>query len=161
MLRHPRLAHAIIALRPGSKPLVDFVVEDSGDGPTLREGSMVNPPTQQEVDAVTVEQLDAAQAAKSRVLDPISDRQFAQALKMAGVITFQEAMAFVQTGTIPALLQGAIDAIQDQQTREAAEMLVAGATEFYLMHPMTVALGNAIGWSDEQRAALWATAAAL
>ncbi len=91
----------------------------------------------------------------------ISDRQFAQALKMAGVITFQEAMAFVQVGAIPALLQVAIDAIEDQETRETAEMLVSGATEFYLMHPMSIALGVALGWSNEQRAALWTSAAAL
>jgi hypothetical protein len=64
VLRHPRLAHAIVALRPGTKPLVDFVVEDNGSGPTLRDGSMVNPPTQAEVDALTAAQLDAAQASK-------------------------------------------------------------------------------------------------
>ncbi len=161
MLTHPRLTHALLALRPGTEPLVDFIVEDSGNGPTLKDGSMVNPPTQEEVDAVTVEQLDAAQAAKSRVLDPISDRQFAQALKMAGVITFEEALAFVQIGAIPALLQGAIDTIEDQETREAAEMLVAGATQFYLNHPMSVALGQALNWSQQEREALWATAAAL
>ncbi len=65
MLRHPRLSHALIALRPGAKPLVDFIVDDLGDGPTLREGSMLNPPTQEEVDALTVEQLDEAQASKA------------------------------------------------------------------------------------------------
>ncbi len=162
MITHPRLAHALIALRPGSKPLVDFVVEDNGDGPTLLEGSMVNPPTQEEVDALTVDQLDAAQAAKARGPNPaISDRQFAQALKVAGVITFQEALAFVQVGTIPALLQGAIDAIQDQTTREAAELLVCGATVFYRLHPMSVALGTALGWTPAQMDALWASAAAL
>ncbi len=123
---------------------------------------MLNPPTQQEVDALTVEQLDAAQSAKARGPNPvISDRQFAQALKIAGVITFQEAMAFVQVGAIPALLQGAVDAIQDHTTREAAEMLIAGATEFYRLHPMTIALGTALGWSAEQMDALWATAATL
>ena len=69
-LRHPRLAHAIMALRPGTKPgpmpgLGDFVVEDDGKVPTLVEGSMNNPPTQKEVDALTTAQLDAAQASKN------------------------------------------------------------------------------------------------
>ncbi len=138
---------------------------------------MVNPPTQEEVDALTVEQLDAAQSAKARGPNPvisdrqfaqalklagvISDRQFAQALKLAGVITFQEALAFVQVGAIPALLQGAVDAIQDQDIREAAEMLIAGATQFERFHPMTVALGTALGWTADQMDALWASAAAL
>ncbi len=162
MITHPRLVHALLALRPGTIPFLDFIVEDNGSGPTLKDGSMVNPPTQDEVDAVTVEQLDAAQAAKARGPNPvISDRQFAQALKIAGVITFQEALAFVQVGTIPALLQGAIDAIQDQATRESAELLVAGATEFFRLHPMTIALGTALGWTSAQMDALWATAAGL
>ena len=65
MLTHPRLAHAIMALRPGTKPQVDFVCVDNGNGPTLVDGSMVNPPTQAEVDALTTAQLDAAQAEKS------------------------------------------------------------------------------------------------
>ncbi len=119
-------------------------------------------------DGVTQEQIDAGDSVIAtipidyqRPPEIISDRQFAQALKIAGVITFQEAMAFVQVGSIPALLQGAVDAIQDQTTREAAEMLVAGATEFFRHHPMTVALGTALGWTAEQMDALWATAATL
>lgn len=69
-LRHPRLVHSIMALRPGLRThhdptKADFVVEDFGDGPMLREGSMTDPPTQVEIDAVTVEQLDAAQRSKA------------------------------------------------------------------------------------------------
>jgi hypothetical protein len=157
MITHPRLAHALLALGYAK---TDFIVQDDGDGPYLV--SLDNPPTQEQVDAVTVEQLDAAQARKALGPNPvISDRQFAQALKMAGVITFQEAMAFVQVGAIPALLQAAVDAIQDQDTREAAALLIAGATQFYRLHPMTIALGTALGWTSEQMDALWASAAAL
>jgi hypothetical protein len=65
VITHPRLAHAIIALRPGSKPLIDFIVEDNGNGPTLKEGSMLNPPTQAQINALTGAQLDDAQAAKA------------------------------------------------------------------------------------------------
>lgn len=57
-----------MALRPGSRVLVDFVCEDNGDGPYLVEGSMNNPPTQAEVDALTNAQLDAAQRAKAGTL---------------------------------------------------------------------------------------------
>jgi hypothetical protein len=64
VLRHPKLANAIIALRPGSRALIDFIVEDHGDGPTLLEGSMVNPPTQAEVDALTPQQFTDAQSDK-------------------------------------------------------------------------------------------------
>lgn len=69
-LKHPRLAHALMALRPGTKPLVDFVCLDDGDGqgPYLVDGSMANPPTQAEIDALTPAQLDAAQRAKAGTL---------------------------------------------------------------------------------------------
>ncbi len=65
-LRHPRLAHALMALRPGSRSLKDFVCRDDADGkgPYLVDGSMINPPTQAEVDALTTEQLDQAAADK-------------------------------------------------------------------------------------------------
>ena len=68
-ITHPRLTHALLHLRPGSVPLVDFVCVDNGAGPTLVEGSMVNPPTQAEVNAVTAQQLDDAQKDKSIKVD--------------------------------------------------------------------------------------------
>ncbi len=64
-LAHPRLAHAILALRPGLKPGIDFICFDDGSGPRLQEGSMANPPSQAEVNALTTAQLDAAQADKA------------------------------------------------------------------------------------------------
>lgn len=71
MIRHPRLSHALLALRPGAKPLVDFLVQDDNDGqgPYLVDGTMQNPPTQAEVDALTTQQLDDAQQEKSLTLD--------------------------------------------------------------------------------------------
>jgi hypothetical protein len=59
-LTHPRLAHALMALRPGSQ----FVVQDDGAGPYLRSSNIANLPTQAELDAVTVAQLNQAQASK-------------------------------------------------------------------------------------------------
>lgn len=60
MLKHPRLAIALLVLRPGSNPQIDFRVQDDGNGPYLVEGSMKNPPTQEEVDALTEAQLNSA-----------------------------------------------------------------------------------------------------
>lgn len=91
----------------------------------------------------------------------ISDRQFAHALKNSGVITHAEAMAFVQTGTIPAALQSIVDQIEDQDAREAAELLLAGATIFERGHQMTEALRTGIGWTTEQADDLWREGATL
>lgn len=91
----------------------------------------------------------------------VSDRQFAHALKNAGVITHAEAMAFVQTGTIPAALQAMIDAIEDQQRREDTELLLAGATVFERGHPMTEALRVGMGKTAAEVDDLWRAAAAL
>lgn len=65
MLRHPHIQLVIRCLRPEAKPLIDFIIQDDGDGPYLVDGSMLNPPTQDEVDAVSELQLNAAQAGKS------------------------------------------------------------------------------------------------
>lgn len=67
ILKHPRLAHAIMALRPGARPTIDFKVQDAGDGPFLVKDSMENPPAQSEVDAVSVEQLDKAQSTRGQI----------------------------------------------------------------------------------------------
>jgi hypothetical protein len=88
-LKHSRLAHALMALRPGSKPLVDFKVVDHGNGPELVEGSMINPPTQKEIDAVSPADLDAAQAKKNpgravrEMLDALAPEEFAAVLKIS------------------------------------------------------------------------------
>lgn len=91
----------------------------------------------------------------------ISDRQFAHALKNFGVLTHSEAMEFVQTGTIPAPLQAVIDAIEDTEQREAAELMLAGATTFDRSHPMTELLRAAMKWTPEQADDLWRHGASL
>lgn len=94
------------------------------------------------------------------VLGFISDRQFFQQLAVQGVITNDEALAAVKTGTIPAALQGLINALPaDQQF--AATMLVAGATTFDRNHPLTLTIGQAFGWSSDQMDTLWIAAAEL
>lgn len=93
--------------------------------------------------------------------EEISDRQFAHVLKNRGVITHAEAMAFVQTGTVPAALAAVVAAIPDQTAREDAELLLAGATVFQRHHPMTEAVRAAMGWTVEQVDALWSDGALL
>jgi hypothetical protein len=80
----------------------------------------------------------------------ISDRQFFQQAAILGVISQAEALAAVQTGTIPPVLQSIVDGIQDPSEKFAATMLLAGATVFERNHPFTNAVGVALGWSTEQ-----------
>lgn len=105
--------------------------------------------------------LFVAEGVSSSALLAISDRQFAQALADLGVISRAEALAFVKRGEVPTALQAAIDSIPDDEARFAAEMQVSGATTFERTHPSTVALAQALGWSDEQMDNLWRQAAAL
>jgi hypothetical protein len=79
----------------------------------------------------------------------ISDRQFFQQLAMQAVISQDDALAAVRTGTIPAPLQHLIDGLPaDQQF--AATMIVSGATIFERNHPLTSAIGTRYGWSSGQ-----------
>lgn len=80
----------------------------------------------------------------------ISDRQFFQQAAILGIITQAEALAAVQTGTIPPVLQSIVDGIQDASEKFAATMLLAGATVFERNHPFTNAVGVALGWSSQQ-----------
>ena len=60
-ITHPRLAEVISYIRPFADPFSDFQIQDDGNGPYLVDGSMQNPPTQEEIDSVTEEQLNSAQ----------------------------------------------------------------------------------------------------
>lgn len=79
----------------------------------------------------------------------ISDRQFFQQLATTGICTQQEALDAVKTGAIPAALAAIVNQMPAQQ-QFAANMIISGATSFERMHPMTVAIGTAYGWSSEQ-----------
>jgi hypothetical protein len=90
----------------------------------------------------------------------ISDRQFFQRLAEQGVITQAEALSAVKVGAIPATLQALINQMpQDQQF--AALMIVSGGTTFERMHPMTIAIGTAYGWSSDEIDAFFTAAAVL
>lgn len=106
-IRHPRLSHAIMALRPGARPGIDFVCQDNADGqgPYLVDGSMQNPPTQAEVDAVTTLQLDDAQFNKSFRVDVIMVRVLfdhenrIRALESKPAITMQQFITAVKNAS--------------------------------------------------------------
>ncbi len=114
---------------------------------TLADGSIVF------VDAIgglpTSDEITAVLNPPAPVPSQISDRQFFQQLAISGTITQSEALAAVKVGTIPASLQAIIDAMPaDRQFN--AEMLVVGATVFARAHPMTVAIGTAVGMTAGQ-----------
>ena len=91
----------------------------------------------------------------------ISDRQFFQQLALVGTITHAEALAAVKVGTVPAVLQGFIDAISDPAQKFSANMLLAGATVFERDHPLTEAIGAAQGMQPADIDAFFTAAAAL
>lgn len=89
------------------------------------------------------------------VPEEISDRQFAMGLAIAGLITQAEALAFVKTGEVPAALQAMIGAIEDDDARFEAEMLVSGATVFKRSHPLVSMIASQVGWSEQQTDQFW------
>lgn len=90
----------------------------------------------------------------------ISDRQFFQQLAVMGLITEAEALSAVKTGDIPATLMGLVSALPVEQ-QFAAEMLLSGAVSFVRSHPLTIAFGQAFGWTSEQLDGLWIEASKL
>ena len=91
----------------------------------------------------------------------ISDRQFFQQAAILGIITQAEALAAVQTGAIPAVLQTIVDGITDPDQKFAATMLLSGATVFERNHPFTEAVGAALGWTSAQVDQFFVAAAQL
>lgn len=95
------------------------------------------------------------------VIQDVSDRQFFQQAAVQGIITQAEALAAVQTGTIPAVLQAVVDGIEDAGEKFAAQMILSGATIFQRNAPLTASLGAAFGWMPEQIDAFFLAASAL
>lgn len=91
----------------------------------------------------------------------ISDRQFFHGLAATAVITKQEALDAVKTGTIPAALQAFVDGIQDADAKFSAEMLLSGAVEFHRSHPLVAQVGAAQGKTDAEIDDFWRMCAAL
>lgn len=139
MLTHPRLSHAIMHLRPGARPLIDFVVQDDGHGPYLVEGSMENPPSQEEVDALTDAQLDAAQRRKS---GPLS------------VPAAQAKLALYNFGLLDKV-KTAVSSYPPMQ------IFFESAPVWSEAHPYVMGMAAELGITDQQKAALFDAAADL
>lgn len=107
-----------------------------------------------------VAQLAALQAAPAAGLPAVSDRQFFQALALAGAIDPAEALAAVMTGTLPARIEAAVSGLPEAE-QFAARMLLSGATAFERGHPMVAQLGAALGYDAAALDALWRQAATL
>lgn len=90
----------------------------------------------------------------------VSDVQFAAACAKAGIITENEAIGWVASGSLPAALAAAIDQIPEPQ-RFAARLKASGAKEFVRASPETVAIGAALGKTPAEIDALFALAATL
>lgn len=90
----------------------------------------------------------------------ISDRQFAQALALAHVITEDEALAWAARGDLPARLSTAIASLPAEQ-QFPARMLLSSATTYERDHPLVPALGAMLEYDAAALDALWVSAAAL
>lgn len=156
MTKQSALHEAVSAVCP-----IDGVsVGDWGDRATWRVDFADEATIEQKVAAQSV--VDGFDPASVRdVPPPISDRQFFQALAMGDLITKDEAIAAVATGTIPAAMQMFVDALPNEDDRFAATMLLSGAVEFKRDHPLVDAFGAASARTPEQLDDLWRAAAQL
>lgn len=91
----------------------------------------------------------------------ISDRQFFHALAKMTVISEQEALAAVSTGTIPQAMSDIVEAIPVDSERFDAKMFLSGAIEFRRDHPLVSVFGAAMGWTDAQIDDLFTFAGAI
>lgn len=96
------------------------------------------------------------------VPETISDRQFAQALALAGTIAETEALAWAARGELPAAMEDALNHIPDKDgQRFGARMMLAAATTYERRLPLTEQLGALLGYDATALDALWTRAATL
>jgi len=84
----------------------------------------------------------------------ISDRQFFQGLAMQGLITQEEALGAVKTGTLPGQLELFINQLPENDQFQA-KMILSGATQFFRNNYLTEAFGVMAGMSTEQLDNFW------
>lgn len=94
------------------------------------------------------------------VPEEISDRQFFQQLAILGLVTQEEALAAVMTGTLPAAMENFIAALPEEE-RFPARMLLSGATGFRRSHPLTTEFGAMQGMDAADIDNLWRQASQL
>lgn len=91
----------------------------------------------------------------------ISRRQFFQQLENHKIISKMEALAAMQTGTIPPPLQTIVDMITDEQEKFNAQMFIIGAQNFDRLHWLTDVVRQAMQWTVEQKDNFWLEASKL
>lgn len=107
-------------------------------------------------------EIEAFEVPPEPVPRSISDRQFAQALALAGTITEAEALAWAARGELPQAMEDALDEIPDTNgQRFGARMMLAAATSYERGLPLTEQLGALLGYDVTALDALWTRAAAL
>lgn len=112
----------------------------------------------------------ATQTLADFVPEIISDRQFGAGLWNDGIITYDQCVAFVSTGTIPPPLQAIIDMLPDDDTgeptpRKMATVLVKGAKDYHFSDPLVEIVREAMQAQDPKwtrdylgdRWRIWAT----
>ncbi len=145
-----------IAITPATHEVVE------GDGPevTFIPGQLAYDEAWVVVDEVAYAAALAARTPPAPVPEEISDRQFFQALAMAGLITKPEAIDAVAVGAVPAAMEAFFAGMSDDE-EFAARMLLQGATKFERHHPLVEAFGAMNGMTPAQVDDLWRTAAAM
>lgn len=108
-----------------------------------------------EEEAVHAAMQEASPVINNAVPQVISRRQFYQGLAVSGRITKAEALAAVQTGAIPAALQVMVDAMEDEDAKFEASMLLAGAADFDRDHPLVLVIAMAQQMSEAQVDDFW------
>jgi hypothetical protein len=87
-------------------------------------------------------------------------RQFYQQLSVQAIITQAQALAAVQSGTIPPALQTVVNNLPAAE-QFGANLMLAGDATFARKHPMTLAIGAAYGWTSAQIDTFFTTAVLL
>jgi hypothetical protein len=113
----------------------------------------------------TKAQVDSAFAAISGTFTTpvpmaISRRQFYQQLVVTGTITAPEALAAIQTGTVPPELATMVSALPAPQ-QFTANMFLAGNAYFYRDGPITLSAATTFGWSSATTDAFFVAASLL
>lgn len=125
-----------------------------------RGGLSLLPPGSVEITEAEADAIRTANAPPPAVPQEISDRQFFQQLAVMGLITEDEAIAAVATGTLPAAMAAFIDQLPAKQ-QFAARMALQGATTFLRSNPLVKTFGAMQGMTSAEIDDLWRAAAVL
>jgi hypothetical protein len=90
----------------------------------------------------------------------VTDRQFAQGLALAGLITKDEAEAWSFRGVLPDAVAAFVKALPEED-QFGATMLLGGATTFERENPMVASFGKATGMDADALDGFWQMCGAL